>query len=84
MKTKLPLETWRASRDGLLKAELQQQRLPPDTSSQFVEESRSRLGLPRILLLNRGSRLILPSNVLTNRALALDFPSIYYRIAGPA
>eukprot|EP00959_Pyramimonas_sp_CCMP1952_P131179 2742402-Pyramimonas_sp.AAC.1 len=25
---------------------LRQQRLPPDTSSQFIEDSRSRLGLP--------------------------------------
>ena len=69
---------------ALLAPELQQQRLPPDTSSQFIEESRSRLGLPRILPLSRGFRLILPPNLLKNRALAVDFPAIYYRIAAPA
>ena len=69
---------------GPLAPELQQQRLPPDTSSQFIEESRFRLGLPRILPPSRGPRLILPPGLLKTRALALDFLAIYCRIAAPA
>ena len=46
MKARLPLETRRGSRKGLLKAELQQQRLPPDTSSKFTPDPCSRGILP--------------------------------------
>ena len=46
MKKGLPLETRRVSRNGLLKAELQQQRLPPDTSSKFTPDPCSRGILP--------------------------------------
>ena len=70
MRESLPLQT------APLDPELQQQRLPLDTSSQFIEESRSRLGLPCILPPNRGSRLILPPNLLKNRALAWDLLAI--------
>ena len=53
---------------------LQQQRLPPDTSSQFTDESRSRFGFPCNLLPNRGSRLILLQNVLKNPRSRLVLP----------
>ena len=46
MKTGLPLETRRDSRNGLLKAELRQQRLPLDTSSNFTPDPCSRGILP--------------------------------------
>ena len=51
-------------------------RLPLCTSSQFIEESRSRVGLPCILQPSHGSRMILPPNLLKNRGLALDFLTI--------
>ena len=49
---------------------LQQQRLPPETSSQLMEKSRFRLRLP--------------SKLPRNRALAWDFLTTYYGIALPA
>ena len=48
-------------------------RLPPDTSSKFIEESRSRLVLPCTWSPNHGSRLILRHNLLANRGVAFDF-----------
>ena len=51
-------------------------RLPPDTSSQFIDESRSRWVLPCTLSPNHGSRMILRHNVLEDRGLALDFLAI--------
>ena len=51
-------------------------RLPLDTSSKFIEESRSRLVLPCIWSPNRGSRLIRRHNLLANRGVAFDFLAI--------
>eukprot|EP00959_Pyramimonas_sp_CCMP1952_P450842 9439309-Pyramimonas_sp.AAC.1 len=48
---------------------LQQQRLPPDSSSQCIDESRCRFGLPGKLPPNRGSRLIPLARILQNRVL---------------
>ena len=71
------------------KAGIQQQRLPPDNSSKFTPDPRSRLILPRIysrpplppntpskFTPDPRSRLILPLNLLWDRALALDFLEI--------
>ena len=61
-----------------------QQRLPPDTSSKFIEESRSRFGFSCNVLPDRGTRLILPPNLLKNRALAWYFLALGHRITAPA
>ena len=54
---------------------LQQQRLPPDTSSTFTQDPRPRLGLPRSLLRRRRSRLRLPRTLLRGRRSRLGPPS---------
>ena len=51
-------------------------RPPPNTSSKFIEDSRSRFGHPGNLQPNRGSRLILRHNLLANRGVAFDFLAI--------
>ena len=52
-------------------------RLPPDASSKFIEESRSRLVLPRTWSPNHGSRLILRLILLAHRGVAFDFLAIF-------
>ena len=53
-------------------------RLPPNTSSKFIEDSRSRLVLPCTWSPNQVSRLTLRPNLFANRGLAFDFLAISF------